>query len=46
MSLFTLMNESCHTHGWVMSHTWMGHVRETCISTLDDHSFELDGSCV
>ena len=22
------MNESCHTHSWVMSHTWMSHVTQ------------------
>ena len=26
MSHVTHMDESCHTRGWVMSHTWMSHV--------------------
>ena len=33
MSHVTHMNESCHTHEWVMSHIWMSHVthmNESC----------------
>jgi len=30
MSHATHMNESCHTHEWVMPHTWMSHVTDTC----------------
>jgi len=31
MSHVTLMNASCHTYGWVMSHIWMSHVtHESC----------------
>jgi len=33
MSRFTLLNPSCHTYEWVMSHIWMSHVtymNESC----------------
>ena len=33
MSHVTHMNESCHTHEWVVSHTWMSratHMNESC----------------
>ena len=35
MSLVTHMNESCHTHEWVISHIWMSHVthmNELCLT--------------
>jgi len=37
MSHVTLIHESCHTHAWVMSHSYMGHV--TLIKWVMSHAY-------
>ena len=44
MSHVTHMNESCHAHEWVMSHTWMSHVthmNESCHT----HEWVMSHTC-
>ena len=41
MSHATHIDESCHTHEWVMSHTWISHVPHISMS----HAKHMNESC-
>jgi len=43
MSHVTHINESCYTHEWVMSHTWMSHVTHMNESR---HTYKIRACCV